>query len=248
MESMSMLPVVFFAMSTSLVIVAHGAENVVLLESSESPATTDICTSTCDAEEEMDHSDLPVDPVASDHCQVYLFSEWTSSTGLLFSVFLLYLSLVTITNIVVVYKFIATWNQITLSLREQNRVCAKYSQFKTTRRLTCPEALPPSRYQASSSASIACCPICLIDIQDQEYVASCDGGCATVFHKDCIYEWLDYKQAERDLLSAENHTCCPCCRKELLGITSVDPTAGKSPTSSSGFVSDLSTLVGYYPY
>jgi hypothetical protein len=195
----------------------------------------------------MDRSDLPVDSEASDHCQVYLFTEWTSSTGLLFSVFLLYLSLVTITNIVVVYKFIATWNQITVSLREQNRVCAKYSQFTTTRRLTCPEALPPSRYQESPAALPACCPICLIDIQDQEYIASCDEGCATVFHKDCIYEWLDYKSAEHDVLSMENHTCCPCCRKELLGITTVDPPAAVGK-SSGGFVSDLSTLMGYYPY
>jgi hypothetical protein len=183
----------------------------------------------------------------TDTDEVYFFAEWTSSTGILFFILILYISLVTITNIVVVYKFIATWNQITVSLREQNRVCIKYASITSTRRQTCQEALKPSRYQLdeNGSSSYTACPICLVDIKDQEYIASCEMGCGTLFHRDCIYEWLDYKQDSNDVPS-ENHTSCPCCRKELLGHISTDPC--KTTTSSSGFISDLSTLTGYYPY
>ena len=177
---------------------------------------------------------------------VYLFQEWTSSTGLLFSVLLLYIGLVTITNIVVLYKFIATWNQITVSLREQNRVCAKYANPPSTRRQTCQEALKPSRYSSEqcNSGATTVCPICLLDIQNQDFVVSCDSGCGTTFHKNCIYNWLEFK-GKNDIAASENHTSCPCCRKEMIGnvLTDSNPT-----TSTSGFISELSTLVGYYPY
>jgi Ring finger domain len=176
---------------------------------------------------------------------VYLFKEWTSSTGLLFSVLLLYIGLVTITNIVVLYKFIATWNQITVSLREQNRVCAKYANLPSTRRQTCQEALKPSRYNGLGcvTSTAATCPICLLDIQNQDFV-SCDGGCGTTFHKNCIYNWLEFK-GNTDSLASENHTSCPCCRKEMIGTVVTD---SNTTTSASGFISELSTLVGYYPY
>lgn len=196
--------------------------------------------------------------------EVYLFKEWTSSTGLLFTILLLYIGLVTITNIIVLYKFIATWNRITVSLREQNRVCAKYAanQQPMSRRQTCEEALRPCKYECNSNndASIAC-PICLIDIQNQDYVVSCDDGCATKFHQNCLYTWLEYNGNDFANIgnntdngidtSCDNHTSCPCCRKELIGIVYIEPTtatATNATNASSGFISDLSTLVGYYPY
>jgi hypothetical protein len=177
---------------------------------------------------------------------VYLFKEWTSSTGLLFSMLLLYIGLVTITNIVVLYKFIATWNQITVSLREQNRVCTKYANIPSTRRQTCQEALKPSRYNGEdyNTGSCTVCPICLLDIQNQDLVVTCDGGCGTTFHKDCIYNWLEFK-GNNDVVASDNHTSCPCCRKEMIGNITTDSNA---TTSASGFISELSTLVGYYPY
>lgn len=177
---------------------------------------------------------------------VYLFKEWTSSTGLLFSVLLLYIGLATITNIVVLYKFIATWNQITVSLREQNRVCAKYANLPATRRQTCQEALKPSRYNGLEciTSAAATCPICLLDLQNQDFVVSCDVGCGTTFHKNCIYNWLEFK-GNNDSVASENHTSCPCCRKEMIGNVITD---SNTSTSASGFISELSTLVGYYPY
>jgi hypothetical protein len=197
------------------------------------------------------HCDDVVNSVGDTHvvaCTegVYLFKEWTSSTGLLFSVLLLYIGLVTITNIVVLYKFIATWNQITISLREQNRVCAKYANPPSTRRQTCQEALKPSRYNSKgyNPGTVTVCPICLLDLQNQDLVVSCDGGCGTTFHKECIYNWLEYKEPH-DTVASENHTSCPCCRKEMIANVSTDST---TTTSTSGFISELSTLVGYYPY
>lgn len=175
---------------------------------------------------------------------VYLFKEWTSSTGLLFSVLLLYIGLVTITNIVVVYKFIATWNQITVSLREQNRVCAKYAKLPSTRRQTCQEVLKPSRYNCEECNASAICPICLLDLQSQDFVVACDDGCGTKFHKTCLYNWLEFKGTSDNTMS-ENNTSCPCCRKEMIGIVATDPC---TMTSGNGFISELSTLVGYYPY
>ena len=178
---------------------------------------------------------------------VYLFKEWTSSTGLLFSVLLLYIGLVTITNIVVVYKFIATWNQITVSLREQNRVCAKYANLPPTRRQTCQEALTPSRYNSKecNNGTSSPCPICLLDLRNQDFVVSCEGGCGTTFHKHCIFNWLEFK-GNSEISASENHTSCPCCRKEMIGKVTTEPTATSQPAS--GFISELSTLVGYYPY
>lgn len=174
---------------------------------------------------------------------VYLFAEWSSSTGLLFSILLMYIGLVTVTNIIVVYKFIATWNQITVSLREQNRVCVKYANIPAIRRQTCQEALKPCLYYSENNHSTSC-PICLTDIQDQDYVVSCTDGCNTTYHKNCLYDWLDFKSTSDDVLS-ENHKSCPCCRKELIGIVPIESTQSNS---TSGFISDLSTLVGYYPY
>ena len=174
---------------------------------------------------------------------VYLFKEWTSSTGLVFSVLLLYIGLVTITNIVVVYKFIATWNQITVSLREQNRVCSKYANLPSTRRQTCQEALKPLRYHCEECNLSVTCPICLLDLQSQEFVVSCDGGCGTKFHKNCIYNWLEFK-GTNDSVMCDNNTSCPCCRKEMIGIIVADQC---TTPSGNGFLSELSTLVGYYP-
>ena len=184
--------------------------------------------------------------VALDKCAdgVYLFKEWTSSTGLLFSFLLLYIGLVTITNIVVVYKFIATWNQITVSLREQNRVCTKYANPPSTRRQTCQEALKPSRYSCEECNVSTMCPICLLDIQNQDFVVSCDGGCGTSFHKNCLYNWLEFK-GTNDNLMCDNNTSCPCCRKEMIGVVAIDP---YTTTPGNGFITELSTLVGYYPY
>jgi Ring finger domain len=174
--------------------------------------------------------------------EVYLFKEWTSSTGLLCSILLMYIGLVTITNVIVVYKFIATWNQITVSLREQNRVCTKYANVPSTRRQTCHEALKPSRYNCDECDTLAPCPICLLDVQNQDIVVSCEEGCGTKYHKNCLYNWLDFK-GNNDELIGDNHTSCPCCRKELLGIVSSKPTTN----CTSGFVTEMSTLVGYYP-
>lgn len=190
-----------------------------------------------------------VTDVVQDHCNsdVILYFEWKSSTGVLFSILILYISLVTITNIIVVYKFIVTWNQITVSLREQNRVCVKYSNVNVMRRQTCQEVLKPILYQEIEITATASnsCPICLLDIQNQEYVASCNEGCGTIFHKDCLYSWLEYKN-NKDDTSCHNRKSCPCCRKDLLPVKLMEPT--DAAVSTNGFITELSTLVGYYPY
>jgi Ring finger domain len=225
--------------SLSLILKSKDTDHTVAVKENMSEISfEDICSSMVDTNV---HVEVPLDSCADG---VYLFKEWTSSTGLLFSVLLLYIGLVTITNIVVVYKFIATWNQITVSLREQNRVCSKYSSLPSTRRQTCQEALKTSRYNCEDCYTSVICPICLLDLQSQEFVVSCDGGCGTKFHKNCIYNWLEFKGTNENVMSDSNRSC-PCCRKEMIGIVATDPC---TTTSGNGFISELSTLVGYYPY
>jgi hypothetical protein len=228
-ESVVLLPVVV-AVSTALVM-AHNADE----EEERAKDGTD------DSFVENHHTtacccvkDSGAAMNSEDSC--YLFEEWTSSMGVLFCFLMLYILLVTITNSIAFYKFITTWNIITESLREHS-AC---STCTATRRRTCQEALMVSRYHQEDGSS-CCCPICLIDLQDQNLVAACDEGCMAVFHKNCLFEWLEYKGDDD---SYENHTSCPCCRKELLGVTTAP---ARSTVGASSWLSDLSTFLGYYP-
>ena len=239
MESFTLLPLVL----TYLTALPSSLADDTVLSSRNSISLTIISN---DEDHTLSVSNEAGNNYAHDGCAegVYLFKEWTSSTGVLFSVLLIYIGLVTITNVVVVYKFITTWNQITVSLREQNRVCTKYANVPSTRRQTCQEALKPFRYDIQECQLSTICPICLFDVQKQDLVVSCDGGCQTTFHKRCLFEWLEFK-GKNSCTITDNHKSCPCCRKEMIGNISTD---AHTTASANGFISELSTLVGYYPY
>lgn len=48
------------------------------------------------------------------------------------------------------------------------------------------------------------CNICLEEFDDKEFVVLLPCGCLPLYHRHCIFEWID-----------KNPTC-PTCRKELL--------------------------------
>lgn len=261
-ESMVLLPAVVVAVSTALAMAQARQQQRQLLQAAEADeelmlGNNEDDTITCSEQHDTTTGCCCVVKAAmmdglrssssSEQYSCYLFEDWMSSTGIFFCVLMLYILLVTIINSIACYKFITTWYQITGSLREQQQHC-KYYYATTYRRRTCQEALTVSRYHRDDKRAAApgysCCPICLIDLQDREFVASCDEGCHAVFHKDCLFEWLEFKSDNDDYNSnnsGENHTSCPCCRKELLGVTTTPA------TTTSGWLSDLSTFLGYYP-
>jgi hypothetical protein len=212
---------------------------------------------------------------SEDECYLF-FKEWTSSTGFIFFCFVTYILLVAITNSIACYKFITTWNRIAESLRNHNdnnrspanRRDAAAAAAATQRRRMCQDALAVSRYHQDGSAAdtaadcASSCPVCLIEFRDQELVTSCDKGCCAVFHKDCLFQWLEYKLTHHSATDENDDThqggsqpaSCPCCRKELIGVVATAAAAAAAtrpsrPSSAAGsdWLSDLSTFMGYYP-
>lgn len=228
-ESFVLLPVAV-AVATALAI-AYAYDEKELMDNGREKSFFEEHESCCDVKQ---GSEVSMERAGGGADGCYLFEEWTSSTGLLFAFLMLYILLVAVANLIVCYKFISTWNLITLSLREQNRACRKLGT--TSRRRTCHEALTVRRYQEKYFDSACTCPVCLIDIQDQELVASCDKGCHAVFHRDCLFEWLEYKN-DCDV-KRESHTSCPCCRQELLWVAASTPLV---VTTTSGWLTGVWT-------
>jgi hypothetical protein len=202
------------------------------------------CDATCYCTKMPAHNGCVMNGHVVDSC--YLFEEWTSSTGVFFSCFLSYFILITIVQSIACYKFISTWYLITGSLREQQYyTCLR--RRNTTRRRTCQEALPVIPYRSEAATLTengerndeVCCPVCLVELQDCELVTLCD-GCSTNFHKECLFGWLEFKVGDTAFRHhGEIHASCPCCRKELLEVSSAN-------SAKAGWLADMSTYMGYY--
>jgi len=183
----------------------------------------------------------------------YIFAQWTSSTGFVFFIVMLYIGLVLITNLVACYRFFYVWNTVMGSYRADRH---HWNSIRTSSQ-TCLEALRVVRYHENEEAEKPEeCPICLLDLEDQQWVTSCEEGCGRVFHKDCLFQWLQHTNLDAnddDVL--QYNTSCPCCRKEMLqGRTSSCGSTTSSPTNNNNninngrpaWLSDLSTFMGYY--
>ena len=162
--------------------------------------------------------------MGADHCcpQVYLFEEWTSSTGIMFCTTVAYLAL---TSSISAYKFWYAWSLI-YALRRQ-------TESSLQRRQHPQDVLTVSRYQGAASIS---CPVCLDTIQQREFVTDCD-GCKHTFHRDCLFDWLTFRDGNEPF---SHNSSCPCCRKELLQ---------KSPTATArryDWVSEILYFMGYH--
>ena len=88
-----------------------------------------------------------------------------------------------------------------------------------------------------------CCPICLLEFQDDQWVTFCEpDGCSNLFHKECLFAWLRHG-ADSDDAVVQYNTSCPCCRREMVSvIRPSDPATTMQPA----WLSDLSTFMGYY--
>lgn len=166
--------------------------------------------------------------VADHHCcqqeQVLFFEEWTSSTGIVFFTTVAYLAL---TSSISAYKFWYAWNLI-YALRRQSE-----STFKT-RRPHPQEVLTVSRHHGADACTS--CPVCLETIGQREFVTEC-GGCKKTFHKDCLFNWLTFRDGNQPFA---HNSSCPCCRKDLLQI-SCPATARRDD-----WVSEILYFMGYH--
>lgn len=198
----------------------------------------------------------------------YLFAEWASSAGYLFCIILLYMGLVTITNIVACFRFFYAWNAVVGSLQSVDRVVVASKFLLHLHQPVCLEqCIHTERYHQNELPldKPEHCPICLDYLEDQQWVTSCKEGCANKFHKTCLFQWLQHVTWESD--NIYHNTSCPCCRKEMLHGTitksSSSSTSMLSTTvvaaprnivtgnnnnnnSPSAWLSDLSTFMGYY--
>lgn len=273
-ESVALLPVLLIAVSTALTLAKEDKG-----EEKNDTMTNDImgCRSCWDLTQGavgcsmavsvvVDSSVLESSSSANNECHL-LFAEWTSSAGVVFCCVVTYVLLIMVTNTIACYKFICTWNLIAESLRNNHRLDhhrnsnnSKHEDAATLQRRMCQEALAVSQYHQTDennglAATRTTCPICLIDLQDQDLIVSCNDGCYAVFHKDCLFQWLEHKLVD-DLAPTDDDetynncekypTSCPCCRKDLIGFVRTTTPAYSSSTESN-WLTDLSTFMGYYP-
>ncbi|XVE70802.1 hypothetical protein DITRI_Ditri10aG0099700 [Diplodiscus trichospermus] len=60
------------------------------------------------------------------------------------------------------------------------------------------------------------CAVCLNRLKEGDDVRELR-NCCHMFHKDCIYRWVDYDQDhDHDCNHEDNHKTCPLCRAPLL--------------------------------
>jgi hypothetical protein len=140
----------------------------------------------------------------------------TGDWSVLFTVLSAVMFLAVIHNIIACYNFIAAWNLIL----EARRVDLAQAYICRQRRRTVQDVIA-THVHVDKMNEHTSCPICLEDFYEQDLVTNCDEGCGNYFHKECLFNWLEY-----------NNTCA-CCRKDLI-----------SPKSKGWIASFCSFVVG----
>jgi hypothetical protein len=152
-------------------------------DASTNSAATEICS-----------ADTTMTP-STTTCYEYCVSDWS----LFFTLLIAVLFLAVIHNIIALYNFVAAWNLIL----EARRVDLAAAYNCRQRRRNVQDVLSTHVHVDKMHEHLSC-PICLEDFYEQEYVTSCDEGCGNYFHKECLFNWLEY------------HNTCACCRKDLI--------------------------------
>ena len=132
-------------------------------------------------------------PISSTVC--YCAGDWS----VWFTVLTAVLFLAIVHNIIACYNFVAAWNLIL----EARRVDLAQAYVCRNRRRTVQDVLA-THVHVDKMNEHTSCPICLEDFYEQDLVTNCDEGCGNYFHKECLFNWLEY-----------NNTCA-CCRKDLI--------------------------------
>jgi hypothetical protein len=133
-------------------------------------------------------------PISSTYC-CYDVGDWS----MWFTVLTAVLFLAVIHNIIAFYNFVAAWNLIL----EARRVDLAQAYICRQRRRTVQDVIA-THVHVDKMNEHTSCPICLEDFYEQDLVTNCDEGCGNYFHKECLFNWLEY-----------NNTCA-CCRKDLI--------------------------------
>jgi hypothetical protein len=157
-------------------------------------------------------ADTILTPISSTTCCYYDLGDWSIEFTVLSAV----IFLAVIHNIIACYNFIAAWNLIL----EARRVDLAQAYMCRQRRRTVQDVLA-THVHVDKMNEHTTCPICLEDFYEQDLVTNCDEGCGNYFHKECLFNWLEY-----------NNTCA-CCRKDLI-----------SPKSKGWIASFCSFVVG----
>ena len=141
---------------------------------------------------------------------------------------------------------------------EDNLRIEKYSNHVRDTPPTSTAARPSDGKPAGSDTSTtACCPICLLEFEEGQWVTFCEpGGCNNIFHKECLFAWLQHSTTTSAPANEENaaasvhyNTSCPCCRREMIPVIQPsDPTTTNDIAlrRQPAWLSDLSTFMGYY--
>jgi hypothetical protein len=157
-------------------------------------------------------ADTIMSPISSTVCYDLGVGDWS----MWFTVLSAVLFLAVVHNIIACYNFIAAWNLIL----EARRVDLAQAYMCRQRRRTVQDVLA-THVHVDKMNEHTSCPICLEDFYEQDLVTNCDEGCGNYFHKECLFNWLEY-----------NNTCA-CCRKDLI-----------SPKSKSWMAWTCSFIVG----
>jgi hypothetical protein len=128
-------------------------------------------------------------------CYTYCVGDWS----MLLTVLTAVMFLAIIHNIIECYNFVAAWNLIL----EARRVDLAQAYNCRQRARTVQDVLS-THVHVDKMNHFTSCPICLEDFYEQDLVTTCDEGCGNYFHKECLFNWLEY-----------NNTCA-CCRRDLI--------------------------------
>jgi len=200
-------------------------------------------------------------PIPTSDCRCSCYSS--SALSVLVAVGVMYLFIGLIVNIFACYKFARNWT----SRHRRSRMSSFQSdpaeqyqreQRRRERRLKIRQKTSPNNKKnrvitASSdydhSKEHLCCPICLIDFYEgkksnlarrndhQVVLTQCDGGgCRTWFHCECLAQWLFRSDS------------CPCCRKDMLGLSYAPSTTVSLARTPAGWITELSVFLGFTPH
>jgi hypothetical protein len=128
-------------------------------------------------------------------------TKFSSTWSIVLTVVTVAMSVALIHNLIEFYNFVAAWNLIS----EVRRVdlAQVYNRRLRQRRRTYQDVLL-AHVHVDKMKEHYSCPICLEDFFEQDLVTACDEGCGNYFHKECLFNWLDY-----------SNSCC-CCRRDLI--------------------------------
>jgi hypothetical protein len=154
------------------------------IPSSENTASSEICS-----------ADTTMTPSTTDAASCWQVSDWS----IFFTVISAVLFLTVFHYIIALYNFVAAWNLIL----EARRVDLAAAYNCRQRRRNVQDVLSTHVHVDKMNAHTSC-PICLEDFYEQDLVTACDEGCGNYFHKECLFNWLEY------------HNTCACCRKDLI--------------------------------